>query len=637
MRSKSGRKQKKHKYTLITGTLSKTKKGFGFVVPEKDGGSDIFIPRGDLNGAMHNDLVLAAVYPENPMYGSSYGEVVKILRRAHTEVVGVFGHNGKYGYVIPENGRIDEDIIVPKKYFKEAQNGDYVAAKIVKYPEGGRGAEAIVTEIISRAGTPGGDIKALIREKNLKITFPAKVEAEAKSLLKRPYDAGQRKDLRDKAVFTIDGADAKDLDDAVSIEKNEKGNYVLGVHIADVSHYVEEGSALDKEALKRGTSIYLLDQVAPMLPKALSNGICSLNKGEDRLALSVDMEITPQGEIADHCIYESVINSRERMVYTDVSDILENKCLNLIEKYGNIYKEILMMDELTSILKARRNKRGSLDFDVDEAYIGLDSTGRAAFVGPAERRTANRMIEEFMLAANETVAERFYHTDIPFVYRVHEKPSPEKIEEFREFIANFGLTLSGGSENIRAHALSGLLAQAEGEAYESIVNMMLLRSMKKAFYSENCGGHFGLGLKYYCHFTSPIRRYPDLMIHRIIKESLAGKLDCERIKTLKGKTAAAAESSSASEVNAVELERDVEKMKKAEYMSQHIGGVFDGIVSGVTPYGVYVQLPNTVEGMIRAYREERSFYPGDKLSVKVKSVDIKKRGVEFYVEKDIKN
>lgn len=622
-------KSSRNKKTTITGTLMKTKKGFGFVVTEEDGKGDIFIPRSGLNGAMHGDLVEALVYPESMMYESKDGEIVRVLKRANLEIAGDFEQNKKIGRLIPENSRIDEDILIAKKHFNGAQNGDKIIVKIAKYPESGCAAGGVVTEIISRAGERGGDIKVMIRERGFDASFPAKVEMEAKSVIKKPCNADGRTDLRGKSVITIDGEDAKDLDDAVSIEKNEKGNFILGVHIADVSFYVEEGRALDREALKRGTSIYLIDQVVPMLPKALSNGICSLNKGEDRLALSIDMEITPRGKIVSHDIYESVIRSSERMVYTDVSDILENKCLNLIEKYDSIYDEILMMDELATILKKRRIRRGSLDFDLDESLIRLDSEGRAEIVEPAERRVANGIIEEFMLAANETVAEHFFHLGIPFVYRVHEKPAVEKIEEFKEFIANFGLTMKDGTESIHPLALSGILKDAEGEVYEGVLNMMLLRSMKKAFYNDSCGGHFGLGLKYYCHFTAPIRRYPDLMIHRIIKESLSGEIVAERVKTLREKTAYAAEISSATERKAIELERDVEKMKKAEFMSRHIGETFNGVVSGITPYGVYVQLPNTVEGMIRTYGGETELSPGDKLQVTVKSADVKERQIDF--------
>ena len=631
----------------------KTKKGFGFVVPEKEDMKDIFISRNNLSGAMHGDIVEVLVHPEDFdfMHGSDSGEIVKILKRAHFEIVGTFEKSKKSGFVVPDNRKLHEEIFIARKDFNGAQRGDKVVAKIVKYPDKEYGADGKIIEIIGRSGEPGSDIKALIRQYNLIEAFPSKATAESKSVIKKPYDISQRVDLRDKVIFTIDGADAKDLDDAVSIKKNQNGNYVLGVHIADVSFYVTEDSALDKEAFKRGNSVYLIDQVIPMLPKALSNGICSLSKGEDRLTLSIDMEITPKGEIINHKIYESLIRSCERMVYTDVSDMLENKNANLIEKYDNIYQEILLMDELASILKKRRNERGSLDFDLDEAYISLDAMGKAESVGVAERRIANRIIEEFMLAANETVAERFYWLDTPFVYRVHEKPSLDRMEEFKVFIKNFGLILKGNTENIHSRALSDLLNQIEGKAYENVVNTVMLRSMKKALYSTDCEGHFGLGLKYYCHFTSPIRRYPDLIIHRIIKESLARPLEKKRIKSLKKKTAEAAETSSITERRALELEREVEKMKKTEYMSYHIGEVFEGVISGVTSYGLYVGLPNTIEGMVRidsidddyydfepqkyriiGRRKNKIFSLGDKIKIVVKSADVTERQIDFVIQ-----
>jgi len=645
--------RKKSKPINITGTLMKTKKGFGFVVPETDGMKDIFVSRNDLNGAMNGDIVEVLVHPgDGFVRDSASGEITNVLKRANVEIVGTFEKSKKSGFVVPDNRKLHEDIFIAKKDFMGAQRGDKVVAKIVKYPDKEYSAEGKITEIIGRAGEPGSDIKALIRQYNLTEAFPAKVIAESKSAMSKPYEISQRVDLRNKVVFTIDGADAKDLDDAVSIEKNQDGNYVLGVHIADVSFYVKEDGALDKEALKRGNSVYLIDQVIPMLPKALSNGICSLSKGEDRLTLSINMEITPNGQIVNHQIYESVIHSCERMVYTDVSNILEHKNAKLIKKYDHIYQEILLMNELAAILNQRRVQRGSLNFDLDEAYIRLDSKGKAESVGIAERRTANKIIEEFMLAANETIAERFFWLDTPFVYRVHAKPSLEKMEEFKVFIKNFGLILKGNAENIHPRALSELLTQVDGKPYEGVVNTVMLRAMKKALYSTECEGHFGLGLKYYCHFTSPIRRYPDLIIHRIIKETLAAPLTKSRIKALKKKTENAAETASTTEKRALELEREVEKMKKTEYMSYHIGEVFEGVISGVMSYGLYVELPNTIEGMIRVDSIDDDFYDyepqkyriigrrtnkifslGDKIKIIVKSADVVERQIDFAIYK----
>lgn len=641
----------------ITGTLHITKKGFGFVKPE-NGSMDVFISKYDLSGAMHGDFVEVKLYPIDDRHDPNEGAVKQILTRSVTEIVGKFEKDKKHGFVVPNDRKIQEDILVHKKDYKGAQKGDIVVVKIVKYPDDESGAEGKITEIISRSGDPGSDIKALIRQFNLIEPFPRKVIAET-NLLSQAWpedgtitDIGARVDLRDKMIITIDGADAKDLDDAVSVSKKENSNYLLGVHIADVSYYVSEDTALDKEALKRGNSVYLIDQVIPMLPKALSNGICSLNPAEDRLTLSIDMEITPEGEVVSHHIYESVIRSKARMVYTDVSDILENNDEELIKKYAFIHQDLLQMNELAAILRARRESRGSLDFEFDEAFIKLDATGKTQSVQVAERRTANKLIEEFMLIANETIAEHFFWLDTAFVYRVHEKPSWEKMEEFKAFIKNFGLILKGNPENIHPKELNQLLAQVSGKSHENVVNTVMLRSMKKAFYSTSCDGHFGLGVKYYCHFTSPIRRYPDLMIHRIIKESLAGTLDSKRNKILKRKTDKAAEVSSATERKALELEREVEKMKKAEYMAGHIGEIYEGIISGVTSFGLYVELANTIEGMVRLdcigddfydfepqkYRligrhTNRVYALGDKLTVRVHSVSIEDRHIDFVIQK----
>ena len=597
--------------------MVKTKRSFGFVVSADGEFEDVYVSGWNMNGAMHGDTVEATFE----------GEIVKILDRANKVIVGTFDR----GYVTAGDRRIDEEILIGKKESKGAQNGDTVAAQIVKYPCTGQKAEGRVIEIVCRAGEPGGDIKALMRRHGVRDVFPKKVITESEKASKKACDLSDREDLRGKTTFTIDGADAKDLDDAVSIEKNEAGNFILGVHIADVSFYVEEGSAIDREALLRGTSIYLLNQVTPMLPEALSNGVCSLDKGMDRLTLSLDIEISGNGEIKGCRIYKGVIRSRERMVYTDVSDILEYKDLNLIEKYANIYGDLLLMEELAAVLRKKRDLKGSLDFELDEAMISLDGYGAVESVCTAERRTANKMIEEFMLAANEAVAERFFGAQIPFIYRVHEKPAPEKLEEFKEFIKYFGLNLKS-TKVLHPGELNKLLKQIEGEPYEKIVNTFLLRSMQKAFYSTDCGGHFGLGLKRYCHFTAPIRRYPDLMIHRLIKECLGGGIDGKRRVSLEGKTAFAAEASSRAERKALELEREAEKMKKAEYMSYHIGEKYEGVVSGVKSFGVFVELENTVEGLApEQFLPPFDFYPGDRVIVEVLSADPAEGQIDFMI------
>ena len=594
------RKNRKKQRPAVTGILSKHKKGFGFVIPDEGSfDRDIFISPSDMNGAMEGDRVEVDLIPEYLWEQSPQGIITKVTDRKLKEVAGFFDKGKKFGFVVPVDRKHNEDIYIPKKAFSGAKNGDIVVAAITGYPDRKNSAEGKITGILARAGEPGGDIKAIIRQRGLFFTFPSKAAAQAKAISK----AGVGEN-----IITIDGADSKDFDDAVSVKRLDNGNFLLGVHIADVSHYIGEDSPLDKEALKRGNSVYIINQVVPMLPKELSNGICSLNEGEDRLTLSVDMEITPEGDITEHNIYESVIRSKHRMVYTDVSDIIENDDRELAAKYSDIYDMLMDMKELAQILRSKREAAGSLDFDLDEAYITLDEKGVPVSVNLCERRTANRMIEEFMLAANKTVAEQFFWLELPFVYRVHEKPDAEKMQEFRTFLMGLSIRLKGESGNIHPKVLNEVLEQVAGTSYENVVNTVMLRSMKKAFYSTECEGHFGLSMKYYCHFTSPIRRYPDLIIHRIIKEYLHGGIDDERIAVLSKKTQEAAETSSVTERAAIELERDVEKMKKAQYMSYHIGESFEGVISGITGYGMYVELENTIEGLVRLDRMYDDYY-----------------------------
>lgn len=606
------RKNRKKQRPAVTGILSKHKKGFGFVIPDEGSfDRDIFISPSDMNGAMEGDRVEVDLIPEYLWEQSPQGIITKVTDRKLKEVAGFFDKGKKFGFVVPVDRKHNEDIYIPKKAFSGAKNGDIVVAAITGYPDRKNSAEGKITGILARAGEPGGDIKAIIRQRGLFFTFPSKAAAQAKAISKAgvgEQDMAGRRDLRGENIITIDGADSKDFDDAVSVKRLDNGNFLLGVHIADVSHYIGEDSPLDKEALKRGNSVYIINQVVPMLPKELSNGICSLNEGEDRLTLSVDMEITPEGDITEHNIYESVIRSKHRMVYTDVSDIIENDDRELAAKYSDIYDMLMDMKELAQILRSKREAAGSLDFDLDEAYITLDEKGVPVSVNLCERRTANRMIEEFMLAANKTVAEQFFWLELPFVYRVHEKPDAEKMQEFRTFLMGLSIRLKGEGGNIHPKALNEVLEQVAGTSYENVVNTVMLRSMKKAFYSTECEGHFGLSMKYYCHFTSPIRRYPDLIIHRIIKEYLHGGIDDERIAVLSKKTQEAAETSSVTERAAIELERDVEKMKKAQYMSYHIGESFEGVISGITGYGMYVELKNTIEGLVRLDRMYDDYY-----------------------------
>lgn len=641
---------KKKKRDVLTGTLSKHRKGFGFVTCE-DIEQDIFIAPDSMGSAMDGDIVEIDLIPDYLWRNSPEAIITKVISRKTTEVVGTFQKSKKFGFVIPESRKYREDIFVRKKDFSGAQRGDKVVVQITKYPDRHNSAEGRISEIISRAGQPGGDIKAIARSYGMRETFPSRASAEAKAVRKRGVaaeDLNGRRDLRDKKIFTIDGADSKDFDDAVSIELLENGNYLLGVHIADVAHYVREDRPLDKEALKRGTSVYLIDQVIPMLPKALSNDICSLNPGQDRLTLSIDMEVSPQGTVVAHEIYESVINSKERLVYDDVSDLLEKNDKNMAEKYAHIKDELFMMNNLAIRLRKNREERGSLDFDLDEAYITLDEQGLPSNIGITERRTANKLIEEFMLLANETVAEHFFWLDSPFVYRVHEKPQTDKLEQLRTFLRSMGILLRGNAGSIHPKAVRAVLEQAKGNEAENVVNSVTLRSMQKAVYSTSCDGHFGLALKYYCHFTSPIRRYPDLMIHRIIKAWLAGEDAAAIMKHFRKRVQEAADLSSAAERQAVEAEREVEKLKKAEFMSYHVGEVFDGIISGVTGFGIYVQLENTIEGLVRIDELNDDYYDyikekyaligrrtgntyklGDKITVYVNDVDIDRREINF--------
>lgn len=625
-------KKKKKRPEVYTGTIEKHAKGFGFV--RQGEGEDIFIGPSNMHGAMNGDLVEVDLLPPYLWNKSKEGIVTKVLERNYKEVVGTFQKNKKFGFVVSDDKKNPDDVFIKKEFFKNAQDGDKVVAKITKYPDNLSRAEGRITQVIAKAGEAGGDISALIRSRGLFETFPSRVNAEAKFLFKQgilPEELNGRLDLRDKKIFTIDGPTAKDLDDAVSIEKLENGNYLLGVHIADVSHYVKEDSNLDKEALKRGTSIYLVNRVVPMLPKLLSNGICSLNPKEDRLTLSCIMEINQKGEVINHTIENSVIRSCARLVYDDVSDILENDDKVLSDKYAFIFEEIREMGQLADILRQKRKQQGSLDFDLEEAVIEVDEEERPIRIEVEPRRTANRLIEEFMLIANETVAEHFFWMEIPFVYRVHESPDGEKITELRNYLSNFGITLKGSPDNVHPKMISTIIDGLEGKPYEAIVSRVILRTMKKAYYDTSCEGHFGLAFKYYCHFTSPIRRYPDLIIHRMIKAVLSGTMDEARTAKYRMDTEFAAEQSSVTERQAQELEREVEKLKKAQYMQQHIGDEFDGIVSGITDFGVYVELPNTIEGMAFAKDLTRTYQLGEKVKIQVLDARPEDRQIDFRI------
>lgn len=664
-RNNSSRKKR----MTISGIVKKNRNGFGFLeLPNQK----IFISANGMNGAMDGDLVEIDLLPEYFWHKNIEAVVVKIKKRAVTEVVGTFRKSKKFGFVIPDNKNINEDIFVQKKNFAKATSGDKVVCQIVKYPFKGKSAEGKITEIIAGAKDAKRDIKALIRQYGIVSGFEDEVRQEARCLQQKGIansDFAERKDFRKKTVFTIDGPDSKDFDDAVSIEKTKDGNYLLGVHIADVSHYVKAGAPLDKEAFERGNSIYLIDTVIPMLPEELSNGICSLNPGEDRLTLSCVMEIDKFGRVLTHELAESIICSKERLVYDDVSDILESDCketeskhdedpkntahiADLKERYSDILPDLRLMAELKNILSEKRQKRGSLDFDLDEGKIILNERGVAIDVKLEERRFANVMIEEFMLIANETVAKEYFEKT-PFVYRVHDKPEADRMLELRTFLSGFGIHLPKG--NVTPLMLNRILRDIKGKRYEQIVSGMILRTMQKAVYSEDCRGHFGLALKYYCHFTSPIRRYPDLVIHRIIKNIIAKNREKKEfssiyIKDLNKRVSEVASHSSDTERLATELERSVDGLKKAEYMSYHIDEEFDGIISGVTSYGFYVRLKNTVEGLVRIDKISNDYFDfdekrysligrrsglrytlGDYVRVKVSDVNIQRGETDFIL------
>lgn len=622
----------KREIERITGIIEKHQKGFGFIRQEE--GVDVFVAPDRMAGAMNGDKVEAEIVPPHMTRRNREAAVVKVLERKTAEVVGTFERHKHYGFVVPDDKKIGEDVFIKKAFFRNAQTGDKVVAKITAYPDAARSLEGKITEVIAREGQPGSDVLSLIRSYGLYETFPSRANAEAKARSKETITdetLKYRLDLRYKTIFTIDGPTAKDLDDAVSIEILPNGNYLLGVHIADVSHFVAEDGYLDKEALKRGTSVYLINRVIPMLPKALSNGSCSLNEGQDRLTLSCFMEIDGEGKVVDHSIRESVIRSVARMVYDDVSDILEKEDPQLMAKYSSICEDIKLMGELAAILRHRRKQRGSLDFDISEAVITLDEEENPIAVELEERRTANRLIEEFMLAANETVAEHFFWLNYPFVYRIHEKPDPEKIMDLKTYLMNFGIKLKGSADNIYPKTLADIIADIEDKPYESVVNRVMLRTMKKARYSTECEGHFGLAFRYYCHFTSPIRRYPDLIIHRIIKEAITGRMTEGKLEKYRIDAEKAADISSQTERKAQELEREVDKMKKAQFMQAHIGEEYDGVVSGVTDFGVYVELPNTIEGMAFASELAKPYQLGERVRIRVMDARPQEKQIDFKI------
>lgn len=636
---------------LVVGRLQGSQKGFGFLIPDNPDIKDLYIPVESLNGAMHNDRIIVRITKSSIDGNKSEGEIIRILKRANEKIVGTFEKNRNFGFVIPDDRRIYQDIFISKDDFGDAKEGYKVVVEITKWPEGRRNPEGKVIEILGHKNDAGTDILSIIRSHNLPEEFPVEVEIQASKIPNevREEQISKRRDLRNNIIMTIDGEDAKDLDDAVSLEVLKNGNYLLGVHIADVSQYVFESSPLDNEALKRGTSVYLVDRVIPMLPKKLSNGICSLNPQVDRLTLSCSMEINEKGNVVKYEIYESIIRTKERMTYGNVNKILEEDNAEIKEKYKYLTDAFKDMEKLMNVLRKKRKLRGSLDFEFDETKIILDEEGKPIDIRPYERGVAEKIIEEFMIVCNETIAEHIYWKEMPFVYRVHEDPDPEKIQALNEFIHNFGYRIKGTDE-IHPKALQQVLDKVSGKKEERLINTLILRSLRKARYDGESLGHFGLASKFYCHFTSPIRRYPDLTIHRIIKEDIHGKLNAERIAKLKERIPFIAEQSSIRERAAEEAERETEDLKKTEYMKDRIGEEYEGIISGVTAFGMYVQLENTIEGLIHVSNMEDDYYIfdetnhfligerkkkiyriGDVVKIKVLSADIANRNIDFIL------
>ena len=594
----------------ITGIFEANQRGFGFVRVE--GEDDIFIPESFVYGALHTDEVQVKITMSAKDGQRREGEIVKITKRGMSEVVGIYKKNKNFGFVIPDNTKYLKDIYVPTERSKGAVTGHKVVVKITDFGGKGKKPEGIVTKIIGHINDPGTDILSVVESFKIPVEYPKEVMHQVENMPDEVLEKEKagRMDLRNWQMVTIDGEDAKDLDDAVSLTK-ENGIYRLGVHIADVSNYVTEGSPLDEEALKRGTSVYLVDRVIPMLPHKLSNGLCSLNAGLDRLALSCIMDIDEKGKVVGHKIAETVVNIDKRMSYTAVKKILADKDEETINEHGEFVPMFELMEELAAILREKRSQRGSIDFDFPESKIYLDEKGFPLEIKPYDRNVATKIIEDFMLVANETVAEDFFWQELPFVYRTHDNPDPEKMIKLGMFISNFGYGMKSSGSEIHPKEIQKLLDRIEGTPEEAMISRLTLRSMKQAKYSTVSSGHFGLATKYYCHFTSPIRRYPDLQIHRIIKENLRGKLNEKRIRHYESILADVADESSRLERRADEAERDTEKMKKVQYMSRHIGEEFDGVISGITAYGIYVELPSTVEGMVHVSNMRDDYYHYD--------------------------
>ncbi len=660
IRTRTDRYGVPERMNLLRGRLQAHAKGFAFLLPDDKDHPDVYLHANDLKSAMNGDTVLVRVTSKSEGGGRLEGEVVRVVKRAVEQIVGTFENHEAYGFVIPDDKRINRDIFIPKEGFKGAVTGQKVVVRIVTYPEGRSAAEGEILEILGHKNDPGVDILSIIRKHSLPESFPDEVMAEAENapdhISEEEIVQQGRRDLRDEVIVTIDGEDAKDLDDAVHVKLLENGNYLLGVHIADVGYYVQEKSALDQEAFRRGCSVYLTDRVIPMLPHRLSNGICSLNPQVDRLTLSCEMEFNGRTLKRErHDIFTSVIRTKERMTYTNVRRILtatpEEPETELKERYSELLEMFGLMEKLAMRLRSKRMKRGAIDFDFQESKIIVDENGKAIDIVKRERSIAEQIIEEFMLAANEAVAEHFHWMKVPFLYRIHENPDQEKLLTFMQFAGNFGYTVKGSKGNtVHPKALQTLLEEIQGTKEATVISTMLLRSMKQAKYDAESLGHFGLAAEFYSHFTSPIRRYPDLVIHRIIREVIenGGYLTEARHEALTARMPDIAQHSSERERAAADAERDTEKLKKCEYMLDKVGEDFDGIISGVTNFGIFVELDNSVEGLIRlgdlhddyyhfheqhmmliGERTSKMFRIGDEIRIKVSSIDMMDYNINF--------
>ncbi len=650
------KKNRKNQYRVVEevyydGIYRKNQKGFGFVKLEEQE-DEIYISKENSKNALNGDKVLIQIIEERNKLKKAEGKIVKILKHEKDTVVGRFEFSKNFGFVVPDDKNFGTDIFISKKNFGKARNNHKVLVKITKYPQKGKKAEGKIIEVLGNVNEAGVDMLSLIKEYKLPSTFPEPVVNEAikcGNKIKKE-DLKDRRDLRKEIIFTIDGDDAKDLDDAVKVSKMKNGNYKLDVHIADVSNYVRENTLLDQEALLRGTSIYMLGRVIPMLPRELSNGICSLNAGEDRLTLSCSMEIDNKGNVVSSDIYKGVINVTERMTYKNVQKILDGSDKEVNERYKKYLSDFKLMEELAKILKNKRMEKGYLNLDIPESKIELDIDGRVTNITKYETSFANEIIEQFMLVANETIAEKFYWLNAPFIYRVHENPDFEKVKELNKFLFNFGLKIKANADNIYPQEFAKILKEVKGKEEEKVISNLILRTLKVAKYESKNLGHFGIASKYYCHFTSPIRRYPDLFIHRIISKYLEENYDVNDkfIDKYTKEAEERAKQSSERENIATKVERESEDIKKAEYMENKIGQEYQGIISSVTSFGIFVELENTIEGLIRfedlgneyfIYDENKkiligentgdTYKIGDRINIKVKDANKLLRTIDF--------